>query len=263
MTGLCVLFLAAIIFIAIKRINRNNQLQKQLIISTVTPITRGEDSERRTILKLIQSGINPKAIFHDCYLRRANGIYTQIDIIVATKVGIISFEIKDYSGWIFGDFEQKYWTQTLAYGNEKHRFYNPIMQNENHINAIRENLPSNNGIPILSVVVFFGDCLFKNVTIGSRDCYLIHDYELKQTMREILSRPEAEFGDKHEIMRVLTASVRNGDNQDIITLQRQVAAKAAQNRPKSTYSTTPSTSFIINRHFRLPRTRPFQFKIRW
>ena len=33
---------------------------------------------------------------------------TQVDVVVATKKGIIVFEIKDYSGWIFGNEQQRY-----------------------------------------------------------------------------------------------------------------------------------------------------------
>lgn len=79
------------------------------------------------ILSLLKEGINPKAIFHDLYIQKTNGEYTQIDVAVATKAGIIVFEVKDYSGWIFGNGHQRYWTQILAYGEEKHRFYNPVM----------------------------------------------------------------------------------------------------------------------------------------
>lgn len=98
------------------------------LIEQVTPITRGEWSERRVVLRLLKMGINPKAIFHDLYIQKPNGEYTQVDVAVATKAGIIVFEVKDYSGWIFGNEHQKYWTQLLAYGKEKHRFYNPVMQ---------------------------------------------------------------------------------------------------------------------------------------
>ncbi len=108
------------------------------LIEQVTPITRGEWSERRVVLKLLKAGINPKAIFHDLYIQKPNGTYTQVDVAVATKVGLIVFEVKDYSGWIFGNEHQKYWTQLLAYGKEKHRFYNPVMQNAGHIQAIRQ-----------------------------------------------------------------------------------------------------------------------------
>lgn len=111
--------------------------KERKLIELVTPITRGEWSERKVILNLLKEGINPKAIFHDLYIRKPNGEYTQVDVAVATKAGIIVFEVKDYSGWIFGNEHQKYWTQILAYGKEKH----PVMQNAGHIQAIRRCLP--------------------------------------------------------------------------------------------------------------------------
>lgn len=124
--------------------------KERKLIELVTPITRGERSERRVILKLLKEGINPKAIFHDLYIQKPNGEYTQVDVAVATKAGIIVFEVKDYSGWIFGNENQRYWTQLLDYGKEKHRFYNPVMQNAGHIQVIRRCLPQNPGIPIYS-----------------------------------------------------------------------------------------------------------------
>lgn len=58
---------------------------------------------------------------------------SQIDVVVATNVGIIVFEVKDYSGWIYGNGNQQKWTQVLSHGREKYRFYNPILQNRSHI----------------------------------------------------------------------------------------------------------------------------------
>ena len=206
------------------------------LLETVTPRDRGEWSERKTILKLLKMGINPRAIFHDCYIRKASGIYTQVDLVVATSAGLLVFEIKDYSGWIFGNYRQKYWTQVLAYGREKHRFYNPIMQNNGHIQAIRENLPRNPDIPIYSIIVFFGNSTLKDITIGSDNDYLIYPNEIKSTVSTIMSRCNANFGDKYEIMNVFTEAVNNGCNPMIVSSQRITATQAGYNRPKSYYS---------------------------
>ena len=81
--------------------------KERKLIEQVTPITRGEKSERKVILSLLKEGINPKAIFHDLYIQKPNREYTQIDVAVATKAGIIVLEVKDYSGWIFGNEHQK------------------------------------------------------------------------------------------------------------------------------------------------------------
>lgn len=155
------------------------------LIEQVTSISRGEWSERRVILKLLKLGINPKAIFHDLYIQKANGEYTQVDIAVATKAGIIVFEVKDYSGWIFGSEHQKYWTQVLAYGNEKHRFYNPVMQNAGHIHAIRQCLPQNPDIPIYSVIVFFGNNEFRDITCYAENTFIIYPRSIQWVVSEM------------------------------------------------------------------------------
>ena len=72
-----------------------------------------------------------------------------------TKVGIIVFEVKEYNGWIFGSGHQKEWTQILAFGKQKYRFYNPVLQNKRHIEQLRSKLPQLANIPFFSVVVFF------------------------------------------------------------------------------------------------------------
>lgn len=44
--------------------------KERKLIEQVTPITRGEKSERKVILSLLKEGINPKAIFHDLYIQK-------------------------------------------------------------------------------------------------------------------------------------------------------------------------------------------------
>lgn len=214
------------------------------LLESVTPRNRGERSERKTVLKLLKMGIDPRAIFHDCYLRKSSGTYTQIDLVVATSAGLIAFEIKDYSGWIFGNYRQKYWTQVLNYGREKHRFYNPIMQNNGHIQAIRDNLPNNPNIPIYSVIVFYGSCELKDVTIASDNDFLIYPNEIKSTVTEIISQQNAWFGDKHEIMNALTQGVVNGTIPEIVSAQLMTASRAGRNRPQSSYYYFNTFSFF-------------------
>ena len=206
------------------------------LIEQVTPITRGEWSERRVVLRLLKMGINPKAIFHDLYIRKPNGEYTQVDVAVATKAGIIVFEVKDYSGWIFGNEHQKYWTQLLAYGKEKHRFYNPVMQNSGHIQAIRQCLQQNPDTPIYSVIVFFGSSEFKDVTCNANNTFIIYPRSIQQVVSEILMQPNANFGNKYEIMNLFTKAVQNGNNPMIVSSQINSAAYYGRNTPQSTYT---------------------------
>lgn len=202
---------------------RNNELIEQ-----ATSLSRGERSERRLVLKLLKMGINPRAIFHDIYLQKANGEYTQIDLAVATSACLIVFEVKDYGGWIFGNEGQRYWTKVLAYGRLKSRFYNPIMQNNGHIRALRSRLTQNPDIPIYSVIVFYGNCIFRNVTYYSSDTYILHPREVNGIVSELMNRPNADFGNKHEIMDVLTQAVRNGNDPEIVASQHRTASRSAR-----------------------------------
>lgn len=221
-----ILFLAVVAAIAYRvYVNaRNNKLIEQ-----VTSLYRGERSERRLVLRLLRMGINSRAIFHDLYLQKPNGDYTQIDLAVATSAGLIVFEVKDYGGWIFGNECQRYWTKVLAYGRFKSRFYNPIMQNNGHIKALRSRLPHNPDIPVFSVIVFYGNCVFRNLTYYSTDTYILHPHEVNNVVSELMNRPNADFGDKHEIMDVLTQAVRNGNDAEIVASQRRTASRSAQN----------------------------------
>lgn len=207
--------------------------KERKLIEPVTPITRGEKSERKVILSLLKEGINPKAIFHDLYIQKPNREYTQIDVAVATKAGIIVLEVKDYSGWIFGNEHQKYWTQILAFGKEKHRFYNPVMQNYGHIQAIRQCLPNNPDIPIFSVIVFFGNSEFKNVTCNADNTFIIYPHSIRQVVADIMLQPDANYGNKYEIMELFTTAVQNGDNSMIVSSQINSAIYHNLNKPHS------------------------------
>ena len=69
----------------------------------------------------------------------ADGKTTEIDQVMIHHRGIFVVESKNYSGWIFGDEEGLYWTQSLK-GNVRNRFYNPIRQNANHIKYLAKYL---------------------------------------------------------------------------------------------------------------------------
>lgn len=241
MTLVPIIFLGCLIFWIANLIYVKYKERK--LIELVTPITRGEWSERRVILNLLKEGINPKAIFHDLYIQKQNGEYTQVDVAVATKTGIIVFEVKDYSGWIFGNEHQRYWTQILAYGKEKHRFYNPVMQNAGHIKAIRRCLPQNPGIPIYSVIVFFGSSKFKNITCNADNTFIIYPHSIRQVVSEILRQPDANFGNKYEIMCLFTTAVQNGNDSTIVESQINSAAYYGRNKPRSSYTQSLTSLF--------------------
>lgn len=89
---------------------------------------------------------------------------TQIDHILVSRFGVFVIETKDHGGWIFGEAEDRDWTQVF-YGN-KFRFRNPLRQNDGHVRAIQallEYLPAD---AIRSAVVFTGNATFKTKVPG-------------------------------------------------------------------------------------------------
>lgn len=192
------------------------KIQDIKLLKTVTKRYRGTRTERLMVLKLLKSGIPYQTIFHDLYLKKQNGNYCQIDLVVATKVGIIVIEVKEFNGWIFGTEEQKNWTQILAYGKQKYRFYNPIFQNKKHIDDLREQLPQFQNVPFYSLIVFYGNYDFKtNITLPS-NTFLVQPSESINVINEILDNNEPiTYASKKEIVTLLTTAVLNGDNKEI------------------------------------------------
>ena len=79
---------------------------------------------------------------------------SQIDHIYFSKRGIFVIETKNYSGRIYGRDNDEYWTQTLvgSYRVVKNKLYNPIKQNQRHIQAVKR-LVGNKDY-IYSLVIF-------------------------------------------------------------------------------------------------------------
>lgn len=209
------IFLFLLIVVAVY-ILRQNAHQRSLIKS-VTGLHRGTPSERELVLELLEKSYHPAAIFHDLYIQKNNGNYFQIDLILATPQGLIVFEVKDYTGWLFGNGRSTYWTQVLAFGTEKYRFYNPIFQNRRHIEELRKISPQFSKIPMFSVIVFYGDNEFKTMENLPDDIYLIQPSQLLQTIQDItFNNPNANYTNKNEIASVLKLAHVNGNDPFIV-----------------------------------------------
>lgn len=211
---LCIIAILIVAVVVIVRI----EIQNNRLLKTVTGPNRGTGTERDLVLKLLKSGIPKETIFHDLYLKKSNGKYCQVDAVVATSVGIIVFEVKRYGGWIFGNGYQKQWTQILAFGLEKHRFYNPIIQNKKHIEDLKRQLNQGN-VPFFSVIVFYGDCRFKDISSIPDGVFLIRSYQVLEVLKTIkeTNKPTV-YRSKAEVVRILREAAYNGGN---VSIQKQ------------------------------------------
>lgn len=192
------------------------EYQDLKLLKSVTQPSRGTRSERQMVLQLLKNGIPAQAIFHDLYFINKSGTISQVDLVVATKVGIIVFEIKEYSGWLFGTGDQTNWTQVLAYGKEKYQFYNPIIQNQKHIVSIINQLDQFRNIPFYSIIVFFGNCQFKDISNVPEDVSLIKSWEIKNKIDGIINENQpAKYLNKTEIVNLFKIAVKNGEDENL------------------------------------------------
>ena len=99
------------------------------------------------------AGIRSFKVINDLYLPLYDKT-TQIDHILIGFFGILVIETKNHGGEIYGDARQKEWTQII--GSKKNPLYNPLMQNQAHIDCIRHILGTENlyNVPMESLIVF-------------------------------------------------------------------------------------------------------------
>lgn len=95
----------------------------------------------------------PWKVINDIYLPLYDKT-TQVDHILIGPFGVLAVETKNYAGQVYGSPSDKEWTHIC--GDEKHKFYNPMMQNKTHVDNIRYLFSKENiyNINIDSLVVF-------------------------------------------------------------------------------------------------------------
>lgn len=127
-------------------------------------------------------------VLTNLYLPKKNGETTEIDIVLIDETGIYVLESKNYGGYIFGDDKSKFWTQTLK-GGHKHKFFNPIWQNQSHIGALKSLQAHLEETVYSSYIVFSNRCQLKSISSGE-DAVVLQRRQLKRKIREaVQSRP--------------------------------------------------------------------------
>ncbi|NCU18691.1 NERD domain-containing protein [Pallidibacillus pasinlerensis] len=142
----------------------------------------GEKAVKREIEKLEKANPNTYFSFHDLYIPKKDGTYSQIDHVIVSEYGIFVLETKSYSGWIFGDAKQKYWTQVIY--QKKSKFLNPIWQNKGHIKYLNEWLGDGyNNLTTHSIILFSSQANFKT-DIKTDEAQIIYIKNLRKTLEQ-------------------------------------------------------------------------------
>lgn len=120
------------------------------------------------------------------YVKKRSGEYTEIDVLMVLESGIYVIESKNYKGAISGFMTAKNWTQSI--GRKKNTFYNPILQNEAHLKALKYFLGFEDFSNLHSVICFSDKCNLDNVHLDTEDIiitkprFLLRD--LKKSLKE-------------------------------------------------------------------------------
>ena len=112
----------------------------------------------------------------------------QIDILFITAKGIFVIESKNYSGRISGSEHQDNWT--LSTPKKKYKFYNPLRQNQTHINVLSK---ITHNLKFFSLIVFSERCTLDYIDIHSSDVFVFQRFAMKDVINDI-------FSDKLDIM---------------------------------------------------------------
>ncbi len=146
----------------------------------------------------LQKIFDPRYIMVDVYLPKpdskklqlrseahllAEADLVQIDCVAMDQRGIFVLESKDYVGWIYGHGDRVHWTQVSAYGKNKHQFYNPVRQNQTHVEAVKGIFGGL--VPVYSVIVFGNEASLKVVTDLPEDCYVGRQADLGRMLEKI------------------------------------------------------------------------------
>ena len=128
-----------------------------------------------------------KQILSNCYLPKSDGTFTEIDLILLHESGVYVIESKNYSGWIFGNEEQRQWTQSLPGRNgraKKIRFFNPISQNKGHLKWLKKYADISKDVPFYSFIVFSDRCELKKIVLTSGNHFVLNRRNLFQKVQE-------------------------------------------------------------------------------
>lgn len=180
------------------------------------------------------------------YLPKGNNETTEIDVLMIHQAGIFVFESKNDSGWIFGDENQKYWTQTLPQGKGKkalkEHFPNPVWQNKLHVASLNQVLRDQN-IDYISLIIFSNRCELKNIQLYNNDSIVIHRRDILSEINRYLGNSKLDKNEINKLYHVLYPYTQISNE-----IKRQHIETINKNNDRREHRTTDTGKKTV-RHF--------------
>ena len=165
----------------------------QILADMGSPESIGRQGENGISRKLAWSNFFGRKglLLRNIYIPKQNGGTSEIDLLYITEKGIFVIESKNYFGYVFGSEDSTNWTVTLYAGKdfwgrkkiEKHKFYNPIMQNASHVKQLLNFL--HEAFPTYSIIVFSDRCRLMDFTWHTPNIFVCKKCELNGIIARI------------------------------------------------------------------------------
>lgn len=191
--SLCLTFISPILIILILYIIKINY-----------PKRKGRYLEDLIALKIKE--LNNGKILRNLYIPRKDSTIThsEIDLLFIHSTGFYVIEAKNYNGWIFGDNNYRYWTVTYN-SKTKHRMYNPIWQNSQHIKILKDML--NLEYNLFHSIIVFNDTTTIKIISSNKYAKVLYMSDFLNYMKEqtYISKPmlsEKEIQYYYDLLKV-------------------------------------------------------------
>jgi len=126
---------------------------------------------------------NHKTVVNAYLPNRKDGT-TEIDLVFIHETGVYVIESKNYSGWLFGKENDRNWCQMLP-NKQKSYFYNPVKQNQTHLNALKREFPSMADNNMTSLIVFSNCCQLKKVSVDNENVRIMKRDQLGGLLKKL------------------------------------------------------------------------------
>lgn len=131
----------------------------------------------------------PNKIMVNVQIPAANGRTTEIDVILFAPTGVYVFEVKHYSGAVYGGYDSPTWTEYYK-TRDSVTFENPLKQNEYHLRQLKSLLPD---ARLSSYVVFTNPDA--NIRVGGR----YPGYLTVTQIEDLEEKLRSDFADREEV----------------------------------------------------------------
>lgn len=156
---------------------------------------KGNFGEFKLFLKLKKHNEVENMFVNTYLIHNGNTDETEIDVLTVNNFGIFVFEMKNYSGKIYGNSNSKTWSQYL--GKKKYPFYNPFRQNYAHTKALENVIPEYIQY-IKPIVVFSNRCKVDKVTLNDN-----HILKKLKNVNSLINKKSVEVLNDDQILEIV------------------------------------------------------------